>query len=739
MNNPIQYLKGVGPSRAEGLIESGIKSSLDALFYFPTAYIDREAMLSIEAAYRNIYRRQFFTSVDPYKDADFKHEITIVGEVVGKEMHRGKRAFQSLSLKIKDETGTAKINFWSMVNIFDKLYEKGITIAVFGKASIDKYNNLAFDHPEIEIIQADDAEKFALGGIIPKYRLTDKMKKVRIGQKVLRTIIEHALAEHLPHLEETLPGAVIKHYHFPKILDTIKTLHSPQSREDLDKARKRIKFEELFYYFIRLAIRKKNYQRPGTGIVIQPKSSSARLLYDNLPFRLTADQKTVLNEIAKDFTSGVPMHRLLQGDVGSGKTIVALLAMLMVIDKGYQAVLIAPTEILAEQHYKTISKLLEMVDLHEIKITCITGGALTKSKKGHLSSISCGDSNIVIGTHALFQNSVSYNKLAFIVIDEQQRFGVVQKAKLVELAEASFHGELRDIKPHILVTTATPIPRSIMMTVSGDLDVSVIKTKPRNRKPIITKIKFDSQRDEVYSFIRTSVKDGRQVYLVYALVDESEKIESKAATTMHEHLATDIFPDLRCGLLHGQMSGDEKDKVMSSFLNKEFDILISTTVIEVGIDVPNANLIIIENAERFGLSQLHQLRGRVGRDEYQSYCVLLVDDKYQHLVNKTPKDSFDNQAALVRLKAMEDTNDGFKISEIDLKLRGPGDIIGTRQSGSMDFKYADIVEDIEVLTEARDIANQIISLDPELLSPNHYVIKKYITEHFGDNMTYDVA
>jgi ATP-dependent DNA helicase RecG len=482
-----------------------------------------------------------------------------------------------------------------------------------------------------------------------------------------------------------------------------------------------------------LAEKRKKKKSLEQSVVINKKSKLARKLYDNLPFELTDDQKKVIREIMSDMESGKPMNRLLQGDVGSGKTIVALLTMLSVIDDGYQVAIMAPTEILAEQHYHSIKKFTGDLDVNIIELT---GGQRKKYRREVLEAIASGEADIIVGTHAMFESSVEYKNLAYIVIDEQHRFGVDQRADLIKRAKSSLP---EDKVPHILVMSATPIPRTLSLTLYGDLDVSVIRQMPANRKPIKTKIVFDSEIDKVYDFIRKRVSEGEQAYIVYPLVEKSQKMELKSAVEFYEKLNNDIFPDLKCGLLHGQMFWYEKEEMMRAFLDKKYDILVATTVIEVGIDVPNVTIMVIEDAERFGLSQLHQLRGRVGRSDKQSYCLLVTKDKFSYELKRKDKNEMEKMAAIVRLRTMEATTDGFEIAEVDLKLRGPGDLMGTRQSGIPDFRFIDLTSDLDIISVARNEAINLIERDPELNLPEHKIVKYYMYFFQGLQNYYDIA
>ena len=727
----VQFVKGVGPKRAKALAKEGIVNPPDLLRYFPRAYIDRNAMSSLLDLARRLKKNNLFENND--NEFNFQSEVTVIAEIADVEERRLGRNRKMLKFKLTDQSGGfAFIVFWRMTDFFKKKYKRGYTLSVSGKPELDKYGGIQFNHPEIEIIDPEDVELYKSGKILPKYRMTESMKKAGITIRLLRNIISNIIDAEIRKLDETLPPYLLEKLKLPDIQATYKNLHFPESAGLLDRSLKRMKFEEIFIYELYLALHKSRAEDTEKAPLINPKSESARKLYDSLPFSLTPDQKRVLNDIAGDFRSGRPMNRLLQGDVGSGKTIVALLAILQAIDSGNQAAFMAPTEILAEQHFNSIKKYLEDFD---INIVQLVGGQKARMRREIQEKIESGEANIIVGTHAMFQSEVLYRKLGLVIIDEQHRFGVAQRAELKELGKKSFDGE--DISPHILVMTATPIPRTLSMTVYGDLDVSFIKTMPKNRKPIITRVTFDSKLPEVYEFIRQHLKDGRQAYIVYPLVEKSEKMELKAATDHYEKLKDDIFPDFRCGLLHGQMFWYEKDDAMRSFLDREFDILVATTVIEVGIDVPNATIMLIENAERFGLSQLHQLRGRVGRGSEQSYCVLVTKDNFRYVKNKKNPD--DPRAAVIRLNTMEQTTDGFKISEVDMKLRGPGDMLGTKQSGMPDFEFIDLVQDGDIITYSRRLAFDLIDDDPHLRKPENLMIRKTFLKKYSEDNFYDVA
>jgi ATP-dependent DNA helicase RecG len=724
----LQYIKGVGPQRAKTLVEAGINSSDDLINYFPKSYIDRNALQSIHELKNELKKQAKFQYEDSSSDFNIKSEVTIVAKVTSKNLRELKGSRQMLKLTISDSTATANIIFWNRAKYFEKYYKVGDTFAVSGLPELDIQGNPSFSHPEILIIDEDDEELYKSGKILPKYKISDKLANGGINQKILRKIIRSIFDAGNLKFEETLTESILRQFNYPFMKEAAVNLHFPESHAALERARNRLKFEEVFYYILELELTKKRQRNIDSGIIINQKSTSARKLYDSLPYQLTTDQKKTLRDIANDLANGKPMNRLIQGDVGSGKTIVAVLAMLMVIDAGYQAVFMAPTELLAEQHYISLKRFLEPLG---IKIIQLVGGQKKKLRNEIIGEISQNEPMIIVGTHAVFQSHVEYNKLAIVVIDEQHRFGVKQRADLIEMSKKSLGVE--NISPHVLVVSATPIPRTLSLTVYGDLDISIIKTMPKNRKPIKTKVAFENSRNEVFEFVRTEIQKGRQAFIVYPLVEKSEKMELKAATEHYEYLRNDIFPDLKVGLLHGQMFWYEKDEAMTLFLNKEFDVLVATTVIEVGLDISNATVMVIEDAHRFGLSQLHQLRGRVGRGAEQSYCVLLTKDHYKFLIKKSSEDLLESQAAIMRLKTMERTSDGFEIAEVDLKLRGPGDIMGTRQSGLPAFDFVDLINDGEFISNVRNFVISLLSEDEHLRNKKNEVIRKTLIRMMKKN------
>ncbi len=730
------YIKGVGPKRAEVLEKDGLSSPEDILYYAPRTYIDRAGALSIKEITAKLNREQTFEFDKGFSNFSLKNEISIVAKLIHKQEKELSKKRTMLVFTLSDGSGEyAQIIFWNYTKYFSKAYEAGETLFVSGNVELNRNGVLCFNHPEIELFDEEDEASYRSGKILPVYPLKQNMRNAKISVRILRKITLTTIEKYLYLIKESLPKWLIDEFKLPSKQESIKNLHFPENRKNLIKAVKRLKFEEILYFEIFLALRYKGIKTKELAPLINPKSVSARRLYDKLPFKLTSDQKRAIREISEDINSGMPMNRLLQGDVGSGKTIVAVLSMLMAIDNGIQTAIMAPTETLAEQHFHTFSK---MLDGFNIGIGRLLGGQRTRQRREILDKISSGECKIIIGTHALFQADIVYNRLGLIIIDEQHRFGVAQRAELKVHGEKSFEG--KELSPHILVMSATPIPRTLSMTLYGDLDVSIIREKPANRLPIRTKVVFDAQIEEAYDFIRNEIKSGRQAYIVYPLVEKSEKIDFKSAIDHYDMLKEEVFPDFHCGLLHGQMFWYEKEETMRDFLEKKYDILVATTVIEVGIDVPNATVMMIEDAERFGLSQLHQLRGRVGRSSYQSYCLLVTKDKYKFALNKKVDEQTERKSAIIRLKTMEEISDGFKIAEVDLQLRGPGDVMGTRQSGLPDFKFLNLAEDGNIVAAARKQAFLIIEKDANLSLPENELIRNEFLKRFEkDRFFFDIA
>ncbi len=686
LQTEINFIPGVGPKRAAILNkEIDVFTIGDLLRWYPYRYIDRGRIYYIH----EIDHSQAYIQV--------KGEIKSF-EIFGEG--RGRRLVAHFS----DGTGFIDLIWFQGIRFIENKYKLNQEYIVFGKPSLfnGKWN---IAHPEIDPFITDSDRP---DGLMPMYNTTEKMKNNYLNSKAMHKIIENAFGLIKERLPESLSSDVIKKGKLIPNHDALVNIHFPESAARLRDAELRLKFEELFY--IQLSIVRYSADRKDKlkGFVFSRVGNNLNKFYEeHLPFSLTNAQKRVIKEIRRDTALGKQMNRLLQGDVGSGKTLVAIMCMLIALDNGFQACLMAPTEILATQHYETFINMLSEMN---IRVELLTGSTKKKDRESIHEGLQSGDINILIGTHALIEDVVQFNNLGFVVIDEQHRFGVAQRAKL---------WKKNDHPPHVLVMTATPIPRTLAMTVYGDLEVSVIDELPPGRKPVQTLHRYDKKRGELYMFIRNQIKMGRQAYIVYPLIEESEKLDLKNLEDGLIHIQ-EVFSEFTVGKMHGRMKPAEKDEVMRKFVKGETQILVSTTVIEVGVNVQNASVMVIESAQRFGLSQLHQLRGRVGRGADQSYCVLLTP---YELSSDTRK----------RIEIMTETNDGFIIAEADLKLRGPGDLEGTQQSGiPFDLKIADIVKDSDILFKAREIAERVIEQDPKLELPVHAVLKQQL-DRLGGN------
>lgn len=658
-------LYNLNSGRLEALNKNGINSISDLLFFFPRRYIDKTVIRPIRLI----------------SEAD--EHVTVVGTVV--DIHEeGFRNKKRLEVIIQDETASLKGVWFRGTSYFKKIFKEGQVLAFYGTPK--RYGRtLSMAHPEVDQLDAK-AGQARLKKIIPVYPGNKDFSKARITNKLIAQWIEEILKKTRP--KEFLPLFIQKELSLPAREKAIKNIHQPKNLEQAREALERFKFEELFLFEMSMARIKQMNQSRAAGHVFENIGPLTTQFFNKyLPFELTGGQKDALRDIRKDLKSGLQMTRLIQGDVGSGKTVIAAGTILMAVDNGFQAAFMAPTEILAEQHYRTLTNFFKELNL---EIRLLTGKQKTKLKQDVLTSVEGGQCDVVIGTHAVIQSGVNFHKLGLAVIDEQHRFGVKQRTQILQKGD----------HPHLLVMSATPIPRSLAMTIYSDLDISLIKELPAGRKPVKTAIRTERKRKDLYGFLYTNINEGGQVYFVYPLIEESEVMDLKDATIGFENLKRH-FPDFRIGLLHGRLKSEEKDAVMNRFSSGDLDILVSTTVIEVGVDVPNANVMVIEHAERFGLSQLHQLRGRIGRGSRQSYCILMPGEKI-------------SRDGRYRLQKMVETNDGFEIAEADLKLRGPGDFLGTKQSGLPDFKYADIIEDQILLSQAKNYAWNVIKTDPEL-------------------------
>lgn len=666
LTRDIKYLPGVGPQRAELLgKELQIRSVRDLLYYFPYKYIDRSRLYYVHEI-----------------DGDMPY-IQLRGEFLGFETI-GEGRNRRLVAHFSDRTGIVDLVWFQGLKYIIGKYKLNRPYIIFGKPTMYG-GRINIAHPEV-----DEADKLTLSdmGLLPYYNTSERMKRSGMNAAALQKVTSNLMSLLTAPLPETLPDWMLEKYHLMGLTDALRNIHFPKSPDLLRRAQHRLKFEELFYIQLHILRYSKERQRKYQGYVFPCVGDVFNGFYSrNLPFALTGAQKRVIKEIRNDVRSGRQMNRLLQGDVGSGKTLVALMTMLIALDNGFQACLMAPTEILANQHLETIRELLFGM---EVRVELLTGSIKGKRREKIVSGVLSGEVHILIGTHAVLEEHVAFSRLGMVVIDEQHRFGVAQRARMW----------MKSVQPpHVLVMTATPIPRTLAMTLYGDLDVSVIDELPPGRKPIQTIHQYDNRRKSLNEFIRKQIRAGRQIYMVYPLIKESEKIDLKNLELGYQ-LALDAFPDCRISKVHGKMKPIEKEAEMARFVTGETQIMVATTVIEVGVNVPNASVMVIENAERFGLSQLHQLRGRVGRGAEQSYCVLVTGFK---LTEDTRK----------RIEIMVQTNDGFEIAEADLKLRGPGDLEGTQQSGvAFDLKIANIARDGQLLQYVREIAREIVEADP---------------------------
>lgn len=681
----ITYLPGVGSKRAEILQkEVGISSFEDLLFYFPYKYIDRSRFYTVSEVNGNM----------PY--IQLKGKITLFDTL-------GEGTAKRLIGKFSDGTGVIDLVWFKGIAYVKGKIKTDTEYIVFGKPTLFG-STCNIVHPDIDTIeQADQVAK----GLTPYYNTTERMKKAFLPSRAIQNLQYTLLSSLHWQLPETLSADVLDRIHMPSMSEAIRNVHFPESVDQLRKAQLRLKFDELFFIQLNIlrtaGLRKRKLQ----GILFPTVGDYFNTFYkEHLPFALTNAQKRVVREIRADMGSGRQMNRLLQGDVGSGKTLVGLLAMLLALDNHCQACLMAPTEILAAQHYATISHFLQGM---EVKVALLTGSTRKKEREKLLPAIASGEIQIVIGTHALIEESVQFHSLGLAIIDEQHRFGVEQRSKL---------WTKNSEPPHVLVMTATPIPRTLAMTLYGDLDVSVIDELPPGRKPIRTLHRYDNKKAELYAFLRSEIQKGRQVYVVYPLIEGNEKLDYKDLEAGFETFK-EVFPEYKVCMVHGRMKAADKEREMQLFVSGEAQILLATTVIEVGVNVPNASVMVIESAERFGLSQLHQLRGRVGRGAEQSYCILVSSYK---LSNDTRK----------RLEIMVSSNDGFRIAEEDLRLRGHGDLEGTRQSGEgIDLKIANLATDGQILQYARELAQEVLDKDPDLMSETHRILNERLKTLFA--------
>lgn len=685
LERPAQYLKGVGPRRAEALVKLGVSTARDLLYHAPHRYEDA-------------------TTVTPIAKLAPGMDASAIGEVVSKGVIPTRRRLRVFQAVIRDDTGLIECA-WPGQPYLDRTIRKGDTLLVSGPVRF--FHGRQMQPREFTILARSGESVEDEGKVFPVYPAT-----ANLSHRQLRRIVEtnlDALLEAVALEEEIVPSGIREELRLPDARTALEWLHRPPSLDHAENARRRLAFEELFVLQLLYARARYESRERRPGIAFERVNSLVRPFAERLPFELTGAQKRVLAEISGDMSRGRPMNRLLQGDVGSGKTVVALFAMLRAIENDFQAALMAPTELLAEQHHATLGSLLEGLP---VNLELLRGGLSAKERRGALERIGAGEADLVVGTHALIQADVEFRSLGLAVIDEQHRFGVHQRLRLRRAGA----------EPDVLVMSATPIPRSLALTFYGDLDISLLDELPPGRKPVKTVLRRESARPRVMEFVREQVLEGRQAYIVYPVIEESEALDVRSATEAYDHLSRDVFSDLSVALIHGRVGSEERDAVMRRFVSGEVSVLVSTTVIEVGIDVPNATVMVIEGAERFGLSQLHQLRGRVGRGAEQSYCVAL----------------YSGGAPAERLRVFASTTDGFEIARADLRLRGYGDFFGARQHGLPEFRFADLERDESLLHAARAEAARIVAGDPEL--KGHVVLREALEARHGERLRlYDVG
>ncbi len=672
---PIRYIKGVGPQRAETFGKLGIYSLSDLFYYLPRRYEDRSNIIEV-------------------KDVKPDEVQAVIGKVLKVSTFRARTGTGIVEMAIGDDKKRV-FAVWYNMPFMGKVFKVGQTAVLFGK--VERQKRLQISHPDYEIIEEDISKSLEVGRIIPIYSLTENL-----SQRYLRKIAYGAIQGHIKDEGDTIPTPVRARHKLVDLKFAIENIHFPHSSENLERAYKRLVFEEFFVLQVVMALKRKNLVKDGVKHDIK---EGLREDFENLfSFELTGDQKKCLNDMESDMSSEKPMYRLLQGDVGSGKTVVAMYALLLAAVGGHQTALMAPTEILARQHYVNISKTFMPLGLN---VRLLVNGLDPQDSEKIKKEIRNGEADIVIGTHALIQEKVDFKNLGLAVVDEQHKFGVQQRAALREKGRT----------PDMLFMTATPIPRSLVLTVFGDMDISYLKSKPSGREPVTTYWVGEDRREKVYDFVRGEIKDGRQVFIVYPRVKSTGLSDLKSVEEMFGHLSKDVFSDLRVAMIHGRMKAKEKDEIMKAFRGKKYDILVSTTVVEVGVDIPNASVMVVEHAERYGLSQLHQLRGRIGRGKYASYCILLGEPK--------------TESSQERLSTMTETDDGFMIAEKDLDIRGPGEFLGTRQSGLPELRFGNIAKDFSIMEEAREEAFTLVKEDPDLADPHNRFIRKCIIERFG--------
>jgi len=684
----IQYIKGIGPKRAAALNKSGIHTFWDLLTYFPRRYLDRSRIVPLNNLTENT-------------------EATVIGKIEATGIRRARKPI--FYLVISDGKGLLEAVWFNYVNQYKTMFKVGEWVSLSGK--VTAYRGMQMVHPDYDKLGDGDFENLInTGKIIPVYPGSESFKKVGLNSYTFRKIFYHILSSYLEEIPEVLPLEILEKQNLLSRQESIKNIHSPSTEGALQNSLKRLKYEEFFFIQLMLALQKIHTRDDEPGYRFERPSKKLEKLYQMLPFEMTAAQKRVVKEIRADLKNPHPMNRILQGDVGSGKTLVAMMTMLIAIDNGYQAALMVPTEVLAEQHFLTISKFLTELG---VTVRLLTGNTTNAERKSIYAQLNSDEPLIIVGTHALIQENVTFASLGLVIIDEQHRFGVVQRSTLLD----------KGIQAHVLMMTATPIPRTLALTIYGNLDVSTLDEMPPKRQDVATFWRYEDKTDEINNFISQRIEKGEQAFIVYPLVEESEKVDLKAATESFDVYRKGSFAHYKTALLHGQMKSEAKDKIMRGFSEGKIDILFATTVIEVGVDVANATIMVIEHAERFGLSQLHQLRGRVGRGSKKSYCILKTPYKISETAQK-------------RLQIMTESSDGFLIAEEDLRLRGWGDFFGTRQSGLPAFKLANPVFDQDILQIARKDAFKIINGDPHLRKQEHNALRDFFMQTYKDKVKY---
>jgi ATP-dependent DNA helicase RecG len=682
LKTPIEFLKGVGPQRADLLRqELGIHTFSDLLHHFPFRYIDRSRYVTVSE----------LSTMETA--AQLRGRIIAVSE-------SGTGRTKKLSAKFQDASGVIDLIWFQGIKWIKPLLKIGVEYQIYGKAKV--YGS-TWNMPHPELVEWKDV--LLKTGLQPVYSTTEKLTAKGLHSKGIEKLTAALVSQIKGKIEETIPSAVLNKHHLIPRETAFLLVHLPSVENDFHKARLRLKFEELFFLQLELLLRKSITAQKSKGFVFNEVGAIFNQFYqDYLPFPLTGAQKRVIKEIRKDFISGIHMNRLLQGDVGSGKTLVALLTMLIAVGNGFQTALMAPTEILASQHFETLKEFLKDMPIH---VALLTGSVKKKDRVSIHEGLEDGSIHILVGTHALLEDAVQFKNLGVVVIDEQHRFGVAQRARM---------WKKNTTPPHVLIMTATPIPRTLAMTFYGDLEVSVIDELPPGRKPVNTVHRYEASRLRVFGFMKEEIAKGRQVYIVYPLINESETLDFNNLMSGYEAITRSFpLPDYKVSIVHGKLKPEDKDYEMQRFIKGETQIMVATTVIEVGVNVPNASVMIIESAERFGLSQLHQLRGRVGRGAEQSFCILMTGIKL-------------SKESTRRMETMVSTNDGFEIAEVDLQLRGPGDLMGTQQSGALDLRIADLSRDAQIVILARDEARALLDLDPGLDRPQHMTLKEILRE-----------